>query len=292
MAPSQLSRRPQPFARVLAWFDLIRWKATLVAACYSVATAYVAHGIPAARSLETFLRAAVIGLLVGYGFALNDCADAKSDAVGKAYRPIPAGRITLRASAILTVSLASAALCTAAYLGRIAIAYTVGALALSTLYSYSLKRLFCAGHAIVGILVGSTFLFSAVPFGVVPPKVWAVSLLSALFIFAHEILYAVQDEYSDRAAGISTTATVLGLGGALWLFKIIAALFIVATAVFLATWHISSRSVPFWIACTLFPTAYEILTLWKQPSRLVILRNVRLSRYIWLCTILPFILSR
>lgn len=146
----------------------------------------------------------------GAGNAVNDYYDAEIDAVNNPERPIPSGRLSRRAAALVSVVLFVAALAlTVALLPPLAVGIGVVNLVLLVGYSSHLKRKPLVGNAAVAYLTGSAFLFGGAAVEGVEFTV-VLFALAALSNLGREIVKDVEDIEGDAEGGARTLPVVRG----------------------------------------------------------------------------------
>lgn len=271
-------------------FQVTRWTNSLYAGVYTLVGAYLAGGLAAATAPGALVAALVVGLVVAYGFVINDYVDVVVDTLGKPARPIPAGLLTRREALVFAVALAAAALAVAATLGPALAASAVATVAVATLYSFALKGTVLVGNACMGMLIAAIPIYGALAAGGPTTAVWVVAGLMWLFDFSHEVLKTTADYAGDRAAGLSTVATVLGVGGAVRVFQLLALLF---CGVALLPWPLGLASAGYAAAllpCTLLPTLVVIGLLVRHPDEATITMALKIMRYMWISNLLPILL--
>ncbi|WP_220594751.1 UbiA family prenyltransferase [Oscillochloris sp. ZM17-4] len=150
--------------RVASLAQITRYTNSIYAAVYTLVGSYLAGGAAAALAPKSWGAAAVVGLVVAYGFVINDYVDVTVDGYSKPQRPIPAGRIARGAALGLALALASAALLLAAALGPDLGLFALGTTLLATLYSFALKGTVLWGNACMALLIGRA----------AAPSVWPV----------------------------------------------------------------------------------------------------------------------
>ena len=102
---------------------------------------------------------------------------------------------------------------------------------LSAAYSYRLKNTLLLGNAAVGLLVGAVIVFGAAMAGGVTTAALAAAAMACCYITAQEVLFNLEDEADDRAAGLRTTATRLGVPRAAVLLRALLVVFIAVAMV-------------------------------------------------------------
>ena len=170
-------------------------------------------------TLNAFLACLVVFMVIGGGNAINDYFDHKIDEVNKPSRPIPSGRISLKAAKIYSVALLVVGTIIAFIVGLLP-----GLIALFTsivlvLYAYNLKKMPLIGNMAVSFFIGLTFVFGAV---VVDEPLLSILGFSPFFItMMREIVKDMEDVEGDKKEGAKTLPIVYGLRSA----SIIAAFF-------------------------------------------------------------------
>jgi geranylgeranylglycerol-phosphate geranylgeranyltransferase len=219
--------------KILGLAQLTRFDRCLAAAGYTLVGAYLNDGRNQIASAPVVLSASVVAILVAFSYSMNDYQDILVDSIGKAWRPIPAGLISPASASVAVAILAVAAITLSLLLGWIIVLLTILCLALSAAYSFRLKETVLLGNATVAFLNGTIPIYGGLASGKVTLVVWLASSLTFFFVLPQEILFTIEDHDMDRLAGLSTTATRLGVGRAL---KLYAAFCIIFTIVALAPW--------------------------------------------------------
>lgn len=195
------------FVRVRPYLEILR-PHNMLAAAFAVYAGYHAAGGrgPAGALPLAFLCA----LATGGGNIANDIFDAGIDAVNKPRRPIPSGRLSVRAA----VGWYAAMSAIVAALAVSILSWPVGGLVLAwqaSLFVYArwLKRAWPAGNLAVAAISGSALYGGAVVAGRPGAAVLPVAIACA-FVACRELVKGVEDLEGDRAAGASTLATIAG----------------------------------------------------------------------------------
>jgi geranylgeranylglycerol-phosphate geranylgeranyltransferase len=162
--------------------------------------------------------------------AVNDVLDVSTDALGKPYRPLPAGRLTARAAWTISGATGLAAVILAAPLGRYAVPWVAVLLTVAFLYSYRAKNTILLGNAIVALCASSPVLFGALIAGRLAALAWIGTALSFTFMLAYETLKTIADRDTDAASGIRTFAATAGLRPAVLLLRSVVTVLTVAAA--------------------------------------------------------------
>jgi geranylgeranylglycerol-phosphate geranylgeranyltransferase len=270
--------------------DITRFTNSLYGAVYTLVGAYLAAGAAALLRPEIWGAALVVAIVIAYGFVINDYRDVREDSIGKAYRPIPSGRISRPTALRLAWLLASVALLVALLLGPTMLLFAMATTALATLYSFGLKGTVLLGNASMATLIAAIPLYGALATGTIPTVVWIVAGLMWLFDFSHEILKTTADWRGDAAAGLRTVATTFGVAGAVRIFQV-AALAVLAVA--WLPWALGFASLAYLltlIPCAVLPTLLVVLMLARDHSDTTITQALRIMRYMWISNLLPIVL--
>lgn len=162
----------------------------------------------------------------------NDYMDAASDAVAKPGKPIPAGRVSLRAALLISIATAVAGLVVAAGVAPVVLGVAACGLGLGLVYDSRLKGTpvswapFALG---VGLLPLYAWLGAR---GTVPSGLAGVVVMAVVAGSALAIANAYADVDADRLSGTESVATLIGPTTAL---RIDACLLAVVQAIVLAT---------------------------------------------------------
>ncbi len=152
----------------------------------------------------------IVFIFTGAGNAINDYVDHKIDAINKPNRPIPSGRISLRAAAIYSVTLFIIATIMALIIGIVPGIIVILSAILMFLYAYKLKTSCLVGNLSIAFLTGLCFVFAGVVLGAV-----FVSILLGVYAFlmtmAREIVKDMEDVEGDSAEGATTFPIRFGL---------------------------------------------------------------------------------
>jgi geranylgeranylglycerol-phosphate geranylgeranyltransferase len=244
-------------------------------------------------SARLVLEAAlVVGLIVAYGFVLNDYHDVELDRLAKPDRPVPSGRVSRRDAAIFAVLLAAAALSLAALLGVVFVVVAMGTICLSTAYSFWLKRTLLLGNLAMAALDATIIVYGALAVGRLPAAVWIVSWLMFVYIVAQEIMYTVDDQVGDALGAERTTANRLGRAGALRLAQALMVVFVTSAVL---PWFVGLASDPYLYAilvCTVAPTVGVIIAARPSASERIVSIAVRVMKAVWLTSLVPVFLLR
>jgi len=198
--------------------EMIKFSHTLFALPFALLAAFLAaDGWPRAATLGKILLA-MIGARSA-AMAHNRLADRRLDAANPrtASRALPSGELSVRFVWVFLVCSVGLFVAAAASLNRLTLALSPVALALLLAYSYT-KRFTALSHLVLGLCLG-----------IAPVGAWiavrgSIALLPVLLGLAvlfwtagFDVIYALQDESHDRAAGLRSIPARFGARTALWI---------------------------------------------------------------------------
>ena len=154
------------------------------------------------------IGSAAMALLAAGGNAHNDLLDLAADRVNRPDRPLPSGRISLRAAAWTAGILYAASFAAAFALGPAQGYLTLGMGFLLALYNVRLKALPLAGNLAVALLCAFAVYFPEFPGG--PVHTGIPALFALLTTMAREIAKDAEDMPGDRAVGWKTFPIAFG----------------------------------------------------------------------------------
>jgi geranylgeranylglycerol-phosphate geranylgeranyltransferase len=183
---------------------------------------------PFLSSLKVFL---VVFLVTGAGNAINDYFDIDIDRINKPERPIPSGKISLKAALCFSLALFAAGIIIAASINMICGAIALVNSLLLIYYASTLKRTALLGNIAVGYLTGSTFLFGGAVFfeqgGI--KGVFVLFVLATMATIAREIVKDIEDIEGDREDGAQTLPIIIGPKKAAYLASLIGLIAVLAS---------------------------------------------------------------
>ena len=197
---------------------MIKFSHTLFALPFALLAAFLAaDGWPRAATLGKILLA-MIGARSA-AMAHNRLADRRLDAANPrtASRALPSGELSVRFVWVFLVCSVGLFVAAAASLNRLTLALSPVALVLLLAYSYT-KRFTALSHLVLGLCLG-----------IAPVGAWiavrgSIALLPVLLGLAvlfwtagFDVIYALQDESHDRAAGLRSIPARFGARTALWI---------------------------------------------------------------------------
>lgn len=157
----------------------------------------------------TLIAAVALALLAAAGNVHNDIVDVETDRVNRPDRPLPSGRVSLRAATVLCGSLFGASVVLGAVVS-VAHAAVLGAMALLLwLYNRWLKHLPLIGNVVVAGLVTASLPFARLD-GQWPSTLVVAMLFAFVLNFIREVIKDAEDTSGDGAVGSRTWAIVAG----------------------------------------------------------------------------------
>lgn len=148
-------------------------------------------------------------LISGAGMVVNDIFDINIDKHNRPNRPLPSGKVSMgkaKAYAVLLFVIGNAF---GFLLGRNAIAITILATVLLSLYAWKLKKMIFIGHVVVSFLVALSFFFGGLIEGNIFAPLW-LGLLAFLANIGREIYKSIDDMLGDKAAHVDSLAIRFG----------------------------------------------------------------------------------
>jgi len=260
------------------------------AAAYSFLGAYISAGAASLVGGATLLAALLVGLVVAFGFVINDYADAELDRLTKPERPIPTGMLSRPQAGAIALALGGIVLVGAIAAPGPLKPLAVFNLALAAAYSLQLKGTVLLGNIAMAFLNSSIVAFGALAADGLTPLVWQVTAMIFVYTLAQEVLYTVDDREGDARAGLCTTAVYFGVESTLWLFR---SLIVVAAAVALLP-LLSGAASPLYLlallACTLLPIGLRILPLTARADPAAIRTACVTVKWVRLSSLVPLLL--
>ena len=172
---------------------------------------------------EDIVAAASMFFAVAAANAVNDVVDKSVDTLAKPWRPLPSGRLSVRAALLITCSLALTAILLTTPLGGEIVLWMAGLLMIATSYSLYFKSTVLLGNIVVALCASSPIVFgSAVVHNFTAP-VFVATGLAFVFMLSYETLKTIVDRNSDAAGGVRTFATKLGERRSIYLLRFLVA---------------------------------------------------------------------
>ena len=197
--------------RIVAWVEILR-PHNMLAAGFAVYAGYHAAGGRGAEGIAWL--AALCALATGGGNVANDAFDADIDRINKPRRPIPSGRISVRAALVWYACLSLVTIVLAfAMLPRPLAMVVLAWQAALFLYARWLKRSWPAGNVAVAAISASALLGGALAAGNVARATIPMAIAFA-FVACRELVKGAEDVDGDRSVGARTLAVAAGTDAA------------------------------------------------------------------------------
>ena len=219
--------RPRPLQSARNYLELVKFSHTIFALPFALASMLVAvRGLPEARIFWWILAAMVTARTAAMGF--NRIVDREIDARNPrtAGRELPAGKVSL-SGAIGLVLVSSLLFFISAWQINL-LALMLSPLTLATLFFYSFcKRFTSLSHFVLGLCLGIAPVGAWVAVvGKIELAPCALCAAIIAWVAGFDMIYATMDAEFDRAAGLNSMVTKLGIGRALGLARVLHAAFL------------------------------------------------------------------
>ena len=292
-AACQVTAVRRPATRPLAdTAELVRIRACLAGGASALLGAFLAGGLPRLTESRCIIASAAIATAVAAANVVNDIVDVRVDAASGRSRPLPAGRIPVRAAQVAAAALATSALLLGFSDGLAPGLEMAGLLAVAIAYSYAFKSTVLVGNLLVAACASFPVIYGGAVAGPLTPAIWAACALSFLFILSYETLKTLRDRESDAAAGLRTLATVAAPRSSVRLF--VSSVVVLGGAAVAAS-TVSSTTVLYLVSVLPLLGMLTIATMpyaKAQPSPSTIERSLRLLRVAWLVGLIDMLLLR
>lgn len=165
-------------------------------------------GRPISVAPAAFGAAAALAAVAGAN-ALNDCLDREADVVNRPERPIPSGRVSVSEAAIASGIAYALALVLGSLAGGWPFLIVATWIALTALYSVSLKRILVVGNLVAAALTASIVVLGGITQGKIEPL--AIPFVMAFLAnVGREVVKDIEDTEGDARVGVVTLATKFG----------------------------------------------------------------------------------
>lgn len=278
--------------RLTTLIGFLRPHVGLQASAYVFVGAYLSGAGRSILSATTLTAAAVVALIVAFGFVLNDYMDRELDRIQKPDRPLPAGLVSPNEVGYLGGFTVVASLALSSWLAWPLMLLVWLNLLLTSAYSLWFKRTVLLGNLTIALLNSSIILFGAMAGAGLNPLVWSIATTTLLFSLAQEVLYTVADQDGDRQAGITTTAIFFGAEQSLQLVCIGLSLMLLSSFVPLALGAATPLYLILLLPCTLGPVLLRMIPLTRSTHPEAITAAVALIKQIRVSSLLPLLLLR
>jgi geranylgeranylglycerol-phosphate geranylgeranyltransferase len=222
--------------------------------------------------------------------AWNDYLDVEIDRVNKPERPLPAGKVSLRAARWFSFILAGLSLLVASFINWPAFLIALLSNVILYVYSLRLKSTVLLGNATVATVSALSAIFGGVAAGNVVPTLW-LALIIFLGIMGREVLKTMADYEGDLSQRCRTVATVWGRRKARVIFYILAmATLIVMMLPYLTGYY--GRAYAYIVAFGVYPVViYIMLHVSRERTGYQLERMSQLMKYDYLIWFLAVVVG-
>ncbi|ENM5814937.1 4-hydroxybenzoate octaprenyltransferase [Vibrio mimicus] len=169
-----------------------------------------AQGLPDVRVLVVFVLG--VFLMRSAGCVINDFADRHVDGHVKrtSQRPLPAGLVSAKEALLLFVVLAVTAFLLVLTMNTLTIQLSFIGILLAFIYPF-MKRFTHLPQLVLGLAFSWSIPMAwSAQADALPPQVWVLFLINALWTVAYDTQYAMVDRDDDVKIGIKSTAILFG----------------------------------------------------------------------------------
>jgi len=222
------------------------------------------------ESIAVLLAMLAVGFAVASANVFNDVVDLEADRINVPDRPLPSGRVSVRAAMVWCSTLALLAVLVALSLSVAHALTVVAVLGTSAWYSLQLKRILVVGPLVVALLLASALVFGATAGTSVPSSIMIGAIEIAIFTFGRETLKGVRDIEGDQLGGTATVANVWGAETAVAIFAACCGVVIAVSAMAGALTHFAVMAllvgIPGIVGSIVWWTSGRDLTAWVIAS--------------------------
>ncbi|EOX3091434.1 4-hydroxybenzoate octaprenyltransferase [Vibrio cholerae] len=169
-----------------------------------------AQGLPDLRVLVVFVLG--VFLMRSAGCVINDYADRHVDGHVKrtSQRPLPAGLVSAKEALLLFALLAVSSFLLVLTMNTLTIQLSFIGILLAFVYPF-MKRFTHLPQLVLGLAFSWSIPMAwAAQANTLPPQVWVLFLINALWTIAYDTQYAMVDRDDDVKIGIKSTAILFG----------------------------------------------------------------------------------
>ncbi|ENM5731817.1 4-hydroxybenzoate octaprenyltransferase [Vibrio mimicus] len=169
-----------------------------------------AQGLPDVRVLVVFVLG--VFLMRSAGCVINDFADRHVDGHVKrtSQRPLPAGLVSAKEALLLFVVLTVTAFLLVLTMNTLTIQLSFVGILLAFIYPF-MKRFTHLPQLVLGLAFSWSIPMAwSAQADTLPPQVWVLFLINALWTVAYDTQYAMVDRDDDVKIGIKSTAILFG----------------------------------------------------------------------------------
>lgn len=174
-------------------------------------------------TMEVLIACIVVFVITGFGNIVNDYFDHKIDAINRPERPIPSGRISLKAAGYYALALALLSnIMAILFLGLVPGLIVLVSTLLMFYYAHTLKKKLLIGNFLISFLTGLSFVFGGVVVGTTIGSIY-IGFYAFLTNMMREIVKDMEDVKGDKIEGANTLPIAHGMKSS----SILAALFMI-----------------------------------------------------------------
>jgi 4-hydroxybenzoate polyprenyltransferase len=209
------------FRNIRVTLEMIKWEHSIFALPFALTGAMLAaHGIP--RAAQIFWVIVCMVTVRSAAMAFNRWADASIDATNPrtASRAIPAGLLSRSFVGGFTLAMIAIFLIAASQLNRLTLMLTPVVLIVVLAYSYT-KRFTRWSHLVLGLALGIAPAAAWIAVrGSLDPRILILTVAVMFWVAGFDLLYSCQDVEHDRAEGLFSVPSTLGVTAAFWIARI------------------------------------------------------------------------
>ena len=199
---------------------MIKWEHSIFALPFALCGAMLAaSGLPAPHQLLWIVIAMLSARSAAMAF--NRLADSTIDAANPrtSTRALPAGHLSPAFVATFVIVSSAIFILAASQLNRLTLWLSPVALAVLLLYSYT-KRFTRLSHLVLGFALGIAPAAAWIAVrGSLDPRILLLTAAVTFWVAGFDILYACQDFDFDRATGLHSIPSHIGIPAALWIAR-------------------------------------------------------------------------
>ena len=208
------------FRNVGVTLEMIKWEHSIFALPFALTGAMLAaRGVPHAAQVFWILVCMVSARSAAMAF--NRWADASLDATNPrtASRAIPAGLLSRGFVGGFTIAMAAVFVLASSQLNRLTLMLAPVALAVVLTYSYT-KRFTRWSHLVLGLSLGIAPAAAWIAVrGTLDARIVILTFAVMFWVAGFDLLYACQDVEHDRATGLFSVPSTLGVAAAFWIAR-------------------------------------------------------------------------
>jgi len=205
--------------KILLYLKILRPLNVLLSATSVIISAWLIDSIYSPLLPYTII---IVISFVGASNILNDILDINIDKVNRPDRILASGKIKIKSAIVFTTSLFLIGIIFCQYiypLGNYIAIFIIFPLLI--IYTPILKKIPFIGNIVIGLILGSVFIFSesAIVGGI--SKMWIPFYLATILSIIREVIKDAADINGDSINNISTFPNKFGLKSTLWLIRLL-----------------------------------------------------------------------